>query len=134
MNGDGLVADMISEEIDPADILHLVSEMGRRRDEGGEPNFFTQIAILSDRFPHGSLKPFVIIERMQALIPMMKDNRAKGWRFEGTEKGCTTTHKAMFRATALAPLHCPNGKKMKFDREEFFKIALAGTDTTGPVA
>jgi len=40
----------------------------------------------------------------------------------------------MFRAAALAPLHCPDGKSLKFDQEEFFKIALEQTEIDGPVA
>jgi hypothetical protein len=41
---------------------------------------------------------------------------------------------AMFRAAALAPLHCPDGKKLKFKKDEFFKIVLEQTDSDGPVS
>ena len=75
-----------------------------------------------------------IMERMQALIPMLKDKRAKVWSFEGIEPGCTITHEAIFRAVALAPLHSTNGRKLKFQREEFFKVVLEQTDCIGPVA
>lgn len=129
-----VVAEIIGEKIDPADIIHLVSEMAKLRDEGAEPNWYSQIGILAERFPRGSRKPLAITERMQALIPMLKDKRAKGWSFEGIEPGCTITHEAMFRAAALAPLHCPDGKKLKFKREEFFNVVLEQTEASGPVA
>ena len=65
---------------------------------------------------------------------MLKDKRAKGWSFNGVEPGCTITQEALFRAAALAPLHCPNGKKLKFQRKEFFRIVLEETESIGPVA
>lgn len=134
MSDTDLVTEIMTEEIDSADILHLVSEMAKLRDDGEEPSWFSQVGILADRFPHGSRKPVAIMERMQALIPMLKDKRARGWSFEGTEPGCTITHEAMFKAAALAPLHCPNGRKLKFQRREFFKVVLEQTESTGPVA
>lgn len=129
-----VVAEIIAEQIDPADIIHLVSQMAKLRDEGREPNWYSQIGILADRFPRGSQKPLAITERMKALIPMLKDKRARGWSFEGVEPGCTITHEAMFRAAALAPLHCPDGRKLKFKPNEFFKIALEQTESSGPVS
>ena len=122
------IAEVTEEEIDPADIMHLVSEMGRLRDEGGSPNWYSQIGVLADRFPRGSRKPMAIMERMQALIPMLKDKRARGWSFESIDPGCTMTHEAMFRGAALAPLYCPKGRAFKFKREEFFAIVLEQTD------
>jgi hypothetical protein len=129
-----VVAEIIAEKIDPADIFHLVSQMAKLRDEGREPNWYSQIGILAERFPRGSQKPLAIMERMQALIPTLKDRRAKGWSFDGVEPGCTITHEAIFRAAALAPLHWPNGRKLKFKREEFFRIVLEQTESTGTVA
>jgi hypothetical protein len=134
MSDSEFLAEIIAEEIDPADILHLVSEMARLRQAGREPTWYSQIGILAERFPHGSRKPLAIMERMQALIPMLKDKRAKGWSLDGIESGCTITHEAMFRAAALAPLHCPEGRKFKFKRSEFFSIVLQQTEITGPVA
>src|SRR5271156_1291664 len=129
-----VIAEIIAEQIDPADIILLVSQMAKLKDEGREPDWYSQIGILADRFPRGSQKPLVIMERVQALIPMLKDKRAKGWSFEGVEPGCTITHEAMFRAAALAPLHCRDGRKLKFEPDEFFKIALEQTESNGPAS
>lgn len=123
-------AQVRAEQIDPADVLYLVSEMGKRKDDGQDVSWYTQVAILADRFPKGSLKPMAIMERMQALLPMLKDKRAAGWSFQGAEPGCTITHEAMFRAAALTSLHCPHGKRMVFKRTEFFRVALEQTDST----
>ena len=133
MSDADVVAEIIAEKIDPEDILHLVSEMAKIYESDGEASWYSQIGILADRFPRGSRKPMAIMERMQALIPMLKDKRAKGWSFEGIEQGCTVTHQAMFRAAALTRLHCPDGRKLKFEREEFFKIVLEQTESDGPV-
>jgi hypothetical protein len=134
MNDADLIAEIIAEKIDPADIIHLVTEMAKLRDEGGQPSWFAQVGILADKFPAHSRKPVAIMERMRALVPMLKDKRARGWSFDGVEPGCIMAHEAMLRATALTPLHCLNGTKFKFQREEFFKVALEQTDAHGPVA
>jgi hypothetical protein len=73
------IAKITAEEIDPADIIDLVAEMAKLRDDGGELSWYSQIGVLAERFPHGSLKPVAVMERMQALIPMLRDKRAKGW-------------------------------------------------------
>ena len=138
------VTEILEERVDPADILHLVSEMGKLRDEGREPDWYSQVGILADRFPRGSIKPMAIMERMQAFLPMLKDKRARGWSFDSVEPGCTMTHEAMFRGAALAPLHARKSRKtragqsdrtrLSFKRDEFFAIVLEQTDGDGPLS
>jgi len=71
-------AEVIAEEIAPEDIFQLVSEMATRHQEGIETGFYSQLGILAELFPGETLKPFAILERMQALLPMMDDPRARG--------------------------------------------------------
>ena len=86
------------------------------------------IGIMARRFPAGSDKPFAIRSRMEALIPLMKDKRAKGWSFD-VEPGCSKTHPAMFRAAAMAPIYMKrNERGFRFKKDEFFRIVLEGTE------
>src|SRR5579875_2439510 len=117
---DRIVAETIAAEIDPEDIFYVVSGMNQKQEEGSNPDWYSAVFLLFDRFPPGSRKPFAIMSRMEALKPMLSDKRAQGWSFEMAQKGAAMMHPAMFRATALAPLYeKKNGKGVRFKREEF---------------
>jgi len=124
------VKRILKMKIDPDDIIYLVRSMNEQRNEGLKPDFYSTIGILSDRCRGQHGKAFCIIERMQALAEIMKDERIRGWSFEGTEKGCPYAHEAVFIATAKCTLR-GDGKRTWFDADEFFGIALAETESEG---
>jgi hypothetical protein len=51
-----------------------------------------------------------------------------GWTLQGIEDGCLLTNEAIFRAAAKCPLRA-NAKRVWFDADEFFEIALGETET-----
>lgn len=117
-------------KIEPEDIIYLVREMGKRREEGNEVDFYTQIGILADKYSDGSDKPAVIMERMQCLIALMDEDRMRGWTIECPNSEAIFTSGAVFRATAIAPLH-GDDKRLWFEPDEFSAIALAETPEEG---
>jgi hypothetical protein len=122
-----IVDEALEAQIEPQEILHLVTEMTKRHGEGQEVNWYTQVGILADRFPGKSPKLFAISQRMQCLIEVMKDPRMRGWTFEVADPNCLITNEAVFRATALAPLHLTKDR-ITFDPEEFFLIVLGESE------
>ncbi len=120
---DRIVAEVIQEKIEPEDIYHVVQEMGKLRDEGGQPDWYSAIGILAQAYPAGSRKPVAIMERMQALGPVLQDERAQKWNLKTTVPGQAMTHSSMFGAAALAPLYLSeDGKHYEFKPDEFFAI------------
>jgi hypothetical protein len=122
-----IVDEALEARIEPEEILHLVTEMTKQHDEGQEVNWCTQVGILADRYPRKSPKLFAITERMQCLIEVMKDPRMRGWTFEVADPNCLITNEAVFRATALAPLHLIKDR-ITFDPEEFFQLVLGESE------
>ncbi len=123
------VVEAQQARIEPEEIVYLVTEMAKRHDEGAD--WYTQIAILADRYPMPSERPFAISERMECLLKMLKDERMRGWSMEVPDNhGCILTNEAVFRAAALVPLHIV-GERFKFDAEEFFSIVLGEADAEG---
>ena len=126
----GVLDDLLTLTIEPDEILYLVKEMTKRHDEGHEVSWSTQIGILADRYPRGNNRAFCIMERMQSLIEMMKDDRMRGWSMDGPDPKCNLTSEAVFSATALAPLHI-HGHRVSFVADEFFEILLRETPHEG---
>jgi hypothetical protein len=54
---------------------------------------------------------------------LLSDERIRGWTLQGIEKGCLLTNEAIFRAVAKCPVRA-NAKRVWFDADEFFEIAL----------
>jgi hypothetical protein len=50
----------------------------------------------------------------------------RGWTLKGIEDGCLLTSEAIFRAAAKCSLRA-NAKRVWFDADEFFQIALSET-------
>jgi len=124
------VEEAINTKIEPEEIIYLVKEMTRLRDEGHEPNWYTSIGILAERYRNERGKPFCITERMECLAEMMKDPRMRGWSLDGPQEGCMITSEAVFTATAKCTLQA-NEKQFWFDADEFFNIALMSTPSEG---
>jgi hypothetical protein len=124
--------DIQSMQIAPEEITYLVQEMARRHQERppGEVDFYTALAILADGYRQDHDRCFCIMERMRCLIALRADERMRGWTVQGIEKGCILTNEAIFRAAAKCPLKA-NRKRVWFDADEFFKIALHETASEG---
>lgn len=127
---DRVLDDILPMQIEPEEIFYLVREMAKAHEERGEASWYTQVAILADRYPKQSSRTFCIMERMQCLIGLKKDKRMRGWSMDTDDPKCDLTHEAVFRATAKAPLY-RKGKRLRFDPNEFFALALTETDSEG---
>jgi hypothetical protein len=75
--------------------------MNELRKEGRDPNWYSAVGILSDRYKGEPLRCFSILERMRCMAEVSKDRRMRGWAMEGAEEGCLLTDEAVFHATAL---------------------------------
>jgi len=114
-------------EIAGEEIYYLIERMAEEHEERN-PGWYTAIAILSDRYPNDSSRTYCISERMRCLTKLVGDSRMKGWTI--AEDGCTFTHAAIFHAMAKCPLRA-NMKRVWFDPDEFFSIALQATEAEG---
>jgi hypothetical protein len=122
-------------KVKPKEILSLVQEMSRLHEEGETPDYYSALAILCQRYKGRKLrtridKTFVIMERMQCLLKVMKDERMRGWTMEAIDPDCMLTNTAIFTATALCPIK-KVGDERCFDADEFFDIVLRECDTEG---
>jgi hypothetical protein len=122
--------DIIPMQIEPEEIVYLVTEMAKSHDEHGEVDWYTQVGILADRYPRDSIRSFCIMERMQCLIRMTKDKRMKDWSMDTDDPKCDLTHGAVFRATAKAPLYVRR-QRLRFDADEFFTLVLNEAPSEG---
>jgi hypothetical protein len=119
-------------KIKPEEILYVVKEMTRLRQEGGEPDWYSMIFILSKRYKRKSDKMFCISERIGCLREMLKDERMRGWSMQTVDKDCLLTNGAVFRGVALCPLkRGEDRKRAYFDPDEFFNIVLQETQSEG---
>ena len=121
---------MSQVRVEPQEIIDLVSEMNKLHEDGVDVSLFSQIGILAEKYPHGSDKPFIIMERMQCLVALMEDDRMRGWTLDGIEPGCKLTSSAVFQATANSPLH-GDDHRVWFEPDEFFAAALSVTPADG---
>jgi hypothetical protein len=117
-------------KIKPEEILYLVKEMARLHEEGSEPDWYSMVFILSNRYKRRTGKVLSIIERMGCLVEMTKDARMRGWSMQALEKGCLLTNDAVFKGVALCPMK-RIGERMRFDPDEFFNIVLQQCDSEG---
>jgi hypothetical protein len=122
--------DILSLKIEPEEVLYLVKEMARHHDENGKADWYTQVAILADRYPHNPIHVLCIVERMQCLFGLTKDARMKGWAMDTDDPKCNLTNEAVFRAVAIAPMYL-RGERFCFDADEFFAITLNETPPEG---
>jgi hypothetical protein len=117
-------------QIEPEEIVHLVNEVNRHAEEGREISFELQAFILFQKYGKSD-RPFVILERLQCLLAIMDDDRMRGWTIESKDNPrCLMTNEVVFNATARAPIHFVDDR-VHFDRDEFFKIALAESPSQG---
>lgn len=119
-------------QIDDEEIFYLVEEMSRlhQEREPGETDWYSAMALMADKYREDHERIFCIMERMQCLMPMLKDERMRGWTMEGIEEGCLLTNEAIFRAVARCPLKA-DAKRIWFDPDEFFRMALQETESEG---
>ncbi len=121
-------------EIATEEVTYLVEEMARRHQERepGEVDFYTAVAILAERYvgTRDHHRSFCLMERMRCLTDLLRDERMRGWTIEAIEEGCLLTNEAIFQAVAKCPLKA-NTKRVWFDADEFFSIALSETEAEG---
>jgi len=125
-----LTRKLIETKIQPEEIIYLVQEMAALHEDGREPDWDSSLMILVKRHPGQPGKAHCIWERMRCLSEMAKDARMRGWTMNGPEEGCMLTSEAVFRATALCPLHAGD-EEVRFDPDEFFSIVLSETPEEG---
>jgi hypothetical protein len=119
-------------KIKPEEILYLVKEMARLHEEGSEPDWYSMVFILSDRYKRRMSKVLPIVERMGCLVEIMKDERMRGWSMQAIEKDCLLTNDAVFKGVALCPMkQDDDGKRLHFDPDEFFNIVLQQSESQG---
>ncbi len=119
-------------QVDAGEVLYLVQEMARlhQEREPGEVGIESAVAILADKYRDDYDRVHCIMERMRCLHHLLADDRMRGWTITGPEDGCLLTNEAVFRAVAKCPLK-GNSKKVWFDADEFFEIALSETEPEG---
>jgi hypothetical protein len=117
-------------ELSPSEILDLVGEMAELHEEGEHPDWFAAAAITVRNFHSSSDKAFCIMERMGCLVAIMKDSRMRGWTIKKADEEFVFTRYSVFAATAKCALQI-NEKRIFFNPEEFFSIALTETDSEG---
>jgi hypothetical protein len=125
-------------KITPEEIISLVKEMTRRREEGENVGYETAVFILCQRYDRNDQeqhdKAFVIMQRLDCLTKLTNanDNRMRGWTLEGKEEGCLFSNEAVFRATALCRIRRKDGHAY-FDPDEFFDLVLMESEPDGSV-
>lgn len=128
------IRDIQNMEITTEEITHLVEEMARQHQDRrpGEVDFYTAVAILAERYRDSQdhHRSFCVLERMRCLNELLCDERMRGWTIQGIQEGCLLTNEAIFRAVAKCPLKA-NAKRVWFDPDEFFTIALSETESEG---
>ena len=128
------IRDIQTMEVATEEITYLVEEMSRQHQERepGEVDFYTAVAILAERYrdTQDHHRSFCVIERMRCLTDLLRDERMRGWTIQGIEEGCLLTNQAIFRAVAKCPLNA-NAKRVWFDADVFFNIALSETESEG---
>jgi hypothetical protein len=119
-------------QVDVAEVLYLVREMARLHEERepGEVGMESAVAILAEKYRDDLDRVHCIMERMRCLRRLLTDDRMKGWTTKGIEDGYLLTNEAIFRAVAKCRLR-GNSRRMWFDSDEFFGIALSETEPEG---
>jgi hypothetical protein len=125
----------LRHRVKPEEILYVVREMSRLRDEGEEPDWYSMMFILKDRYEGEKeqvVKLFCISERMRCLVDMTKDARMRGWSMKAIQKDCLLTNEVVFRGVALCPMkRDEDGRRMHFDPDVFFDIVLQECESEG---
>jgi hypothetical protein len=122
--------EMQHREIEPEEIVFLVKEMAARHDGGGSVDWYSAVNILVERHKGDAEKVPCIMKRIECLMPMSKDPRMGGWSLDAPDKDCLVTKEAVFRAAAKCPLRA-TPRRMWFDADEFFDLALTEADSEG---
>lgn len=122
--------DIYGLHIESEEIIHLVQEMAKLREEGQDTNWYTSIGILAERYKDDRDRAVCISERMMCLTNVMNDDRMRAWTRKPDGKEYVLTNQAAFIAAAKCPLRYKD-EKLFFDPEEFFQIALAESPAEG---
>jgi hypothetical protein len=122
--------DIFLMRVEPEEIIYLVEELAKLHEEGRESNWYSQVAILLDRYPKQASRAHCIMQRMHCLAALAKDDRMRGWSMATDDPKCALTHEARFRATAKARLY-PQATNVRFDADEFFALVLDETPSEG---
>ena len=129
-----IIKDIQTMEVATEEITYLVEQMALQHQERGPGNvdFYTAVAILAERYrdTQDHDRSFCVMERMRCLNDLLADERMRGWTIKGIEEGCLLTNVAIFRAVAKCPLKA-NAKRVWFDADEFFSIALTEMESEG---
>lgn len=121
-----------STKITPEELISLIKEVSQRH-EDGEDIEYAMISILSERYrgkDEEKHKRFVIMQRLDCLTNLLRDERMRAWTFEGKEEGSFRSNEAVFRAAALCRLRRKNGRAY-FNPDEFFHLVLVESESTG---
>ena len=113
---------IVEMEINPQEIIDLVEEMTKKRNDGIETNWYTTVGLLADRYHDEYDRAFCIHERMQCLNNMMEDARMSAWTTRTNDLSFLYVNAAAFIAAAKCPLRFRD--ELYFDPEEFFRMAL----------
>jgi hypothetical protein len=102
---DGM-AEIYALKIEPEEIIYVVKEIARLRDEGKGPDWYTMLFVLKERYEVEDMqvrmaKMFCISERMGCLVEITKDGRMRGWSIQAIEKECLLTNDAVFKRRGL---------------------------------
>jgi hypothetical protein len=122
-------------KIEPEEVSYLVKEMARLREQGEEPDWYSAVFLLFERYKgrdDASTKTLCIMERVQCMLQLLSDPRMRGWTIETIRPGCLLTNEAVFKATSLCTMKQPaeNGRFI-FDADEFFDIVLKESEVEG---
>ena len=116
--------------ITPEEIFYVVEVLARQHRERDDVDFYTMIGVLAERYQQDSRRSFCVMQRMRCTVELVQDKRMKGWTIQGIEDGCLLTNEAIFRAAAKCPMRA-TAKRIWFDPDEFFSIALSETEAVG---
>jgi hypothetical protein len=83
--------------------------------------------ILHKRYGEDYARMYCVIERMSCLIPILKDERTRGFTYEESDATRLGVRHALFPAVAKCPLRCDD-EHARFDPEEFIEIVFGHPD------
>lgn len=125
--------DLNATRVSPEEILYVVKEMARLRAEGEQPDWYSAVFLLFERYKGETgehEKTFCIMERMGCLTKLCADERMRGWSMDTVKEDCRLTNGAVFSATALCPLR-QEGERLYFDSDEFLNLVLRESEAEG---